>query len=56
MAIRKRGNIFQVTNKEGTKVLGTHPTREAALAQLGAIEAAKSRRAKRLSKGTHHGS
>jgi len=46
MAIRKRGNKFIVTNKAGTKVLGTHNTRKEALKQLAAIEAGKKRRGK----------
>lgn len=46
MAIRKRGNKFIVTNKAGTKVLGTHNTRKEALKQLAAIEASKKRRGK----------
>lgn len=44
--IRKRGNKWQVTNEAGTKVLGTHDTREAAVEQLQAIEASKKRRKK----------
>jgi len=44
MAIRKRGNVFQVTDRSGKKVLGTHRTRKAAARQLRAIEASKSRR------------
>lgn len=46
MAIRKRGNKFVVTNKAGTKVLGTHRTRKAALKQLAAIEISKARKKK----------
>ena len=46
MAIRKRGNKFIVTNKAGTKVLGTHDTRKEALKQLAAIESSKKRRGK----------
>lgn len=46
MAVRKRGNKFVVTNKAGTKVLGTHNTRAAANRQLRAIEASKARRRK----------
>ncbi len=39
--VRKRGNKWVVLDKHGKKVLGTHPTKEAAEAQLRAIEAAK---------------
>jgi len=46
MAIRKRGKKFIVTNRAGTKVLGTHDTRKDALKQLAAIEASKKRRGK----------
>jgi len=41
MSIKKQGSKFVVTNKAGTKTLGTHPTRGAALSQLRAIEASK---------------
>ena len=44
--IRKRGNKFVVTAKSG-RTLGTHRTRKAALRQLGAVEAAKTRKTKR---------
>lgn len=44
MAIRKKGKKFEVTNESGTRVLGTHTTRAAALKQLAAIEASKKRR------------
>ena len=39
--IRKRGGKFVVLNSTGNKVLGTHATRDKALAQLRAIEANK---------------
>lgn len=41
--IRKSGDKWQVTNKEGTKVLGTHASEEEARAQLAAIEISKHR-------------
>lgn len=44
--IQKRGNKFVVTDSSGSKVLGTHDTREDAVNQLQAIEASKARRAK----------
>lgn len=40
--VRKKGGKFVVYSHSG-KVLGKHPTREAALKQLGAIEASKAR-------------
>lgn len=43
MAIRKNGNKFEVTNKSGTKILGTHSTKKAAEKQLAAIEISKKR-------------
>jgi len=46
MAIQKRGKKFVVTNQAGTRVLGTHITRKAALAQLAAIEISKKRKRK----------
>lgn len=46
MSVRKRGSKFVVTNKAGTRVLGTHKTRAAAVRQLRAVEAAKHRRGK----------
>jgi hypothetical protein len=39
--IKKHGNKFVVTNKAGTKVLGTHPSKEKAAKQLAAIEISK---------------
>lgn len=39
--VRKRGNMFVVTNKAGTKTLGTHSSRSSAVKQLQAIEAHK---------------
>ncbi len=47
MVIRKRGNKFVVTNKEGTKTLGTHDSEEQAKDQLAAIEISKANRVKR---------
>jgi hypothetical protein len=37
----KRGDKWVVTNKDGTKTLGTHDSRESAVKQLQAIEASK---------------
>lgn len=48
--IRKHGNSWQVLDRAGTRVLGTHPTREQAQKQLAAIEASKARKAKRNKK------
>ncbi|CAB4218757.1 hypothetical protein UFOVP1604_43 [uncultured Caudovirales phage] len=39
--IVQRGKNWVVMNKKGTKVLGTHPTREKAVKQLQAIEISK---------------
>lgn len=39
--IAKRGNSWVVLNKKGTKVLGTHQTKEKAIKQLQAIEISK---------------
>lgn len=39
--IRKRGSKWVVLDKKGKKTLGTHPTKEKALAQLRAIEISK---------------
>lgn len=47
MTIRKRGNMFIVTDSSGKKILGRHRTRKAALAQQGAIKASEARRRKR---------
>ena len=41
--IRKRGDKFVVTNKAGTKVLGTHASKEKAAKQLAAIEISKAK-------------
>ena len=46
MSIKKQGDKFVVTNRAGTKVLGTHKTREAATKQLAAIEISKHKRGK----------
>lgn len=45
-SIVKKGNKYLVTDSEKTKVLGTHPSKSAALKQLAAIEASKARKAK----------
>ena len=42
--ILHRGNNWVVTDSTGKKVLGTHPSKEKALAQLRAVEASKARR------------
>jgi len=42
--IVQRGKNWVVMNKKGTKVLGTHPTREKAVKQLQAIEISKAGR------------
>jgi hypothetical protein len=39
-----RGKNWVVMNKKGTKVLGTHPTKEKAIKQLQAIEISKASR------------
>ena len=44
--IVKKGNKFVVKDSKGEKVLGTHSTKKAALRQLAAIEASKSRKNK----------
>jgi len=44
--VRKKGSKYQVMDSKGKKVLGTHPTREAALRQLAAIEISKKERGK----------
>ena len=44
--IVKKNNKFVVKDSKGEKVLGTHSTKKAALRQLAAIEASKSRRNK----------
>ena len=41
--VKKRGDEWVVMNKDETKVLGTHPSKTKALAQLRAIEANKAR-------------
>lgn len=41
--IQKRGDKFVVTDKSGTKVLGTHPSKEKAAKQLAAIEISKAK-------------
>lgn len=42
--IRKEKNKFVVRDSSGKKVLGTHKTKEEALAQLRAIEISKARK------------
>lgn len=44
MAIKKSGSKWLVTSKDGSKVLGKHDTKKAALEQLRAIEASKRER------------
>lgn len=39
--VKKRGNKWVVTNKNGTKTLGKHDSREDAVKQLQTIEANK---------------
>ena len=41
--ISKKGSKWQVKNKEGTKVLGTHATKAEAQKQLAAIEISKAK-------------
>lgn len=45
--IKKKGSNYVVTNKEGTKTLGTHPDKAEAMDQLAAIEISKKQRIKR---------
>lgn len=44
--IVKHGDKWQVKNKKGTKVLGTHSSRKAAVKQLQAIEISKAQHAR----------
>lgn len=44
--IVKHGADYQVTNAEGTKVLGTHASKKKAQKQLAAIEISKKKRGK----------
>lgn len=44
--IAKRGSKWVVLDSTGTKILGTHPSKADAEAQLRAIEASKARRGK----------
>ena len=48
--IKKSGSKFVVTNKSGTKVLGTHPSKEKAQKQLAAIEISKAKHMKENTK------
>lgn len=41
--IKKTSSGYQVRTRDGKRVLGSHPTEEAAKRQLAAIEAAKAR-------------
>lgn len=46
--IRKKGDKFQLLTSDGSRVLGTHPTREKAEKQEAAIKASEAaRRGKR---------
>jgi hypothetical protein len=47
MTVKRRGTSYVVTDSSGKEVLGTHKTKKAALAQLGAVEASKKRRGKK---------
>jgi hypothetical protein len=42
--IRKKGTQFQLILERTGKVLGTHPSKEAAREQIGAIESSKARK------------
>jgi len=44
VSIRKRGKKWEVVNKAGTKVLGTHSSRPKAVKHLQAIEINKHKR------------
>jgi hypothetical protein len=48
--IKKQGSKFVVTDKSGTKVLGTHPSKEKAAKQLAAIEISKAKHMKENTK------
>lgn len=43
--IRKKGSRFVLYTADGSRVLGTHPTKEAAEAQESAINISKARKA-----------
>lgn len=45
--IKKKGSKFDVTTKDGSRVLGEHDTKEEAQDQLAAIEISKAKRMKR---------
>jgi len=47
MSVKKRGSKYVVTNRAGTKTLGTHASKAAADRQLQAIEASKQRSGKK---------
>lgn len=44
MTIRKQGSKYKLYTKDGSKVLGTHDTKEEALAQERAIMASKKKK------------
>jgi hypothetical protein len=46
MTIKKTKSGYKVTNKAGTKTLGTHKSKAAAARQLAAIEISKKKRGK----------
>lgn len=45
--IRRRNGKFLVMTSDGSRVLGTHPTKDAAVQQMRAIEASKAKHAER---------
>lgn len=46
LMIRRRNGKFQVVTSDGSRVLGTHDTKDEALKQLRAVEASKHDRKK----------
>lgn len=46
MSIKKTKSGYKVTNKSGSKTLGKHKSKKAAVKQLRAIEASKARKRK----------